>query len=392
MQNRPAIVPGHIKKERLVWCDMIRLLAFFFLLCCHAADPFYAASAYAPGENTSSPELIAWGTLWGSFVRPCVPLFVMLTGALTMPVKTNMTQFYKHRIPRVLIPFLIWSAIYYLSPWLMGLMGFDNTDVRKLFVWTENDSTSFNDAIGRVARIPYMFSYIACHMWYIYMLIGMYLYLPIFSAWVERATKKEKEIALLLWTASTLLPYFTTYISRYCFGTCEWNAFGLFYYFAGFSGYLLLGHYIREYIHWNLSRTLAAAVPLLIIGMTVTYFGYTHIMALEDRTPEMVELFWTYNTPNVMMMSLAWFLLICRVRISPYGSAARLLANLTACGFGIFMIHYFFVYPGFIMGEWLHLPAPLRIPFSALIILACSWLIVAVVRRLMGRNSRYLVG
>lgn len=274
----------------------------------------------------------------------------------------------------------------------MGLMGFDSTDVRKLFVWTENDSTSLNDAIGRVARIPYMFSYIACHIWYIYMLIGMYLYLPIFSAWVERATKKEKEIALLLWTASTLLPYFTTYISRYCFGTCEWNAFGLFYYFAGFSGYLLLGHYIREYIHWNLSRTLAVAIPLLIIGMTITHFGYSHIMSLEDRTPEMVELFWTYNTPNVMMMSVAWFLLICRVRISPYGSAARLLANLTACGFGIFMIHYFFVYFGFIMGDWLHLPAPLRIPFSALIILACSWLIVAVVRRLMGSNSRYLMG
>ena len=34
-------------KERLVWCDAVRLLAFFLLLCCHAADPFYAAAAYA---------------------------------------------------------------------------------------------------------------------------------------------------------------------------------------------------------------------------------------------------------------------------------------------------------------------------------------------------------
>ena len=28
------------QKDRYVWCDAIRLLAFFMLLCCHAADPF----------------------------------------------------------------------------------------------------------------------------------------------------------------------------------------------------------------------------------------------------------------------------------------------------------------------------------------------------------------
>ena len=36
-----------LAKDRLVWCDAVRLLAFFLLLCCHAADPFYAAAAYA---------------------------------------------------------------------------------------------------------------------------------------------------------------------------------------------------------------------------------------------------------------------------------------------------------------------------------------------------------
>ena len=105
-----------IEKERLVWCDALRLLAFFFLLCCHAADPFYAAAAYASSGKVSDPELVLWGTRWGSLVRPCVPLFVMLTGVLSLPVKSSMENFYKKRIPRVLCPFLIWSVIYYLTP------------------------------------------------------------------------------------------------------------------------------------------------------------------------------------------------------------------------------------------------------------------------------------
>ena len=224
------------------------------------------------------------------------------------------------------------------------------------------------------------------------MLIGLYLYLPIFSAWVERATKKQKEIVLGLWVLSTFLPYFTEYVSKYAFGTCEWNSFGLFYYFAGFNGYMLLGHYIQHYIHWNWNKTLIIALPLLIGGFLITYSGYSYIMELPDKTPEQVELFWTYNSPNVVMMTIASFLLVYRIRINPNGRIASSLANLTTCGFGIYMIHYYFVCVGYDLGAWLHLPAPLRIPFSALVILACSWTIVYLAKKALGKRSVYLLG
>ena len=210
-----------IHQNRLIWCDAIRLLAFFMLLCCHAADPFYAAAAYATSGVSVDPKLVQWGTRWGSLVRPCVPLFVMLTGVLSLPVKDSMESFYKKRIPRVFFPFLIWSVLYYLTPWFTGLLGLDSSMVIKLFSWAESDSQAFSDGLANVVRIPYTFSFIACHMWYIYMLIGLYLYLPIFSAWVQKATKRQKEIVLGLWALSTFLPYFTEYVSKYAFGTCE---------------------------------------------------------------------------------------------------------------------------------------------------------------------------
>ena len=381
-----------INKDRLVWCDALRLLAFVMLLCCHAADPFYAAAAYASSGSSTDPELVQWGFRWGSLVRPCVPLFVMLTGVLSLPVGRSMESFYKKRIPRVLFPFLIWSVIYYLTPWITGVLGMDSSVVYKLFSWAESDSQSLSDGLTLVARIPYAFSFIACHMWYIYMLIGLYLYLPIFSSWVEKATKRQKEIFLVLWALSTLLPYFNEYVSRYAFGTCEWNSFGLFYYFAGFSGYMLLGHYIQHYIQWSWKKTCTVALPLLIGGFLITYTGYSFIMELPDKTPEQVELYWTYNTPNVAMMTVACFLLVYRIRIQADSLIAKWLGNLTTCGFGIYMIHYFFVCVGYDAGACLGIPAPLRIPFSAIIILACSWSLVALGKKALGKYSQYILG
>lgn len=42
-------------------------------------------------------------------------------------------------------------------------------------------------------------------MWYIYLLIGLYLYLPIFSAWVEKASEKAKLWFLVAWGITGLV-------------------------------------------------------------------------------------------------------------------------------------------------------------------------------------------
>lgn len=381
-------------KKQIVWLDAVRLLAFFFLLCCHAADPFYATATYANADagGPVDPAMLTWGERWMAFVRPCVPLFVMITGALMFPVCQSMGAFYKKRILRVLWPFLIWSVLYYLFPWITGLLGLDKSIVYTCFIWAESDSQSFQSSLANILRIPYTFSFIAQHMWYIYMLIGLYLYMPIFSAWVERATKRQMQVVLGLWGLSTFLPYFHQFVSTYAFGTCTWNSFGLFYYFAGFNGYLLLGHYLRYHVNWSWSRTWPVALVLLVAGFLVTYLGYGYIMSLPDKTPEMIELFWTYNTINVACLSAAWFLLLKHVSLPAESKAGRMLANLTFCGFGIYMVHYFFVGLCYQIIQTFALPVCLRIPASALLIFAFSWILVSVVKKAMGRRAVYLMG
>jgi len=110
----------------------------------------------------------------------------MIIGALLLPVRGDTSAFYKKRITRVLYPFFIWSVIYNLFPWITGWLGFSPQIILDFFPYAGEEvmRQSFSVAVKYILNIPFNFSILAVHMWYIYLLIGLYLYLPIFSAWV----------------------------------------------------------------------------------------------------------------------------------------------------------------------------------------------------------------
>ncbi|MDE7025235.1 MAG: acyltransferase family protein [Paramuribaculum sp.] len=371
----------------LNYLDTIRFAAMLMVMACHACDPFNAGATYGTGE--ANADMFLWGSIWGSSVRACVPLFVMLTGILNLPTTMPMQTYWKRRITRVLWPFLIWSTIYNLFPWFIGMLGLPESTVYDFFVWASSSSPALSDNLSRVAEIPFKFHYIACHMWYIYMLIGLYLFMPILSAWVATATKRQIELVLLIWLASTFLPYLHEFSGKYLFGECEWSTFGTFYYFSGFTGYLLLGYYIVKYIPAKVTPTLTFAIISFLCGLAITYFGFSHMTAQPDATPEQTELFWSYCTPNVMLMTIAIFTVLRLVPIK--GWIAKALSNFTVCGFGIYMIHYFFVGPTYHWIETLSLPTGLRIPAATILIMAASWSLVALVKQLY-KHSRWLLG
>ena len=109
-------------------------------------------------------------------------------------------------------------------------------------------SQSLSASLGYIADIPVNFSVTDVHMWYIYLLIGLYLFMPVFSAWIEKASEKAKLCFLAAWGVTLFIPYIREFVSPYIWGECSWNEFGMLYYFAGFNGYLLLGHVLRRHV------------------------------------------------------------------------------------------------------------------------------------------------
>ena len=375
------------KNQHIVWLDVVRFIAMFTVVCCHCTDPFN----FYPGTAPNIGEIKLWGAIYGSVLRPCVPLFVMITGALLLPVRGDASTFYKKRIPRVFYPFLIWSVLYNLFPWITGLLGLNPQIILDFFPYAGEEvmQQSFSVSLEYILMIPFNFSILAVHMWYIYLLIGLYLYLPVFSAWVEKASERAKLMFLLAWGVTLLLPYYYQFVSNYLWGTCSWNSFGMLYAFAGFNGYLLLGHYLKN-LEWSLKKTLAIGIPMFAVGYAVTFLGFRHITALPEYTDEMLELFFTYCSLNVVMMTIPVFMLAKKVKVNSE-RMKKASADLTVCGFGIYMIHYFFTGPSVVLMRAIDMPIGLQIPVAAILAFAVSWGLVWLIYR-TGKVAKYIVG
>ena len=303
--------------ERVVWLDLLRFVAILMVIAAHSVDIYNAT----PQENSDNSF---WGAFIGSMMRPCVPLFAMMTGMLLLPIREKAGEFYRKRIPRVLFPMILWSAIYYLTPWFIGVLGGDKAVVSIFFPFEFSPSQEFSDAVGNIAMIPFTFNGYTTHMWYIYMLIGLYLFMPYLSAWVEKNDQTLIRTFVALWGCSLMLPYIEQLISRDIFGVCAWNNFGTFYYFAGFAGYLLLGHLMGGGNRLRSAKAIAVGTMLYVSGFIITYSGYS-TMAEQfsyEEAPDMLEMFWQYCSPNVVLMTIGVFLIIQRAKIDRHAPKA----------------------------------------------------------------------
>ena len=369
--------------KRIVWLDFVKFVAIFMMIAVHCTDNVTPAERSEPWYNL-------WGSFYGSFMRPAIPLFVMVTGALLLPVRQSISAFYTKRLTRLVVPFIIWSVVYNLFPWLTGVLGLPPTVINDFFAWAEPDQ-SFSGALHNILMIPFNFSMLAVQMWYVYLLIGLYLYMPIFSAWVRQASIKEQRVFLALWFISLFIPYLREYLTKDLWGTCSWNEFGLLYYFAGFNGYLLLGYYIMNNnmnVTWG--RLAVFGIPSFVIGYCVTFWGFKSITAVPGQPVELVELFFTYCSPNVLMMTLPVFLVIRKFRFDSL-AIRRFSTSISTCTFGIWMSHYLFLGPCYMLVESLPLHTMVKMMVCTVLLLSVTWGFVYVVRK-SGKVGRWIMG
>lgn len=358
------------------------------VVCIHCADPFNVSP-----EGRSNPDFHLWGSIYGAMLRPCVPIFVMLTGILVLPVTTTWREFYTKRLLRVAIPFGCWSVIYNIVPWITGLIGLPSTVLRDIFAYAPIDaSQSLGDALRNILLTPLCFNVYTTHLWYIYMLMGLYLFMPFFSSWLTQADKRQKRFFLTLWFVSLFIPYAYYYLSPDIWGRCTWNEFGMLYYFSGFNGYLLLGHYLfYEVRTGSWLKTISISLPLILLGFAVTYVGFTDLSSQPQCSELQLELYFQYCSPQVAAMTTGLFLLIRKI-CEKQNTDHRIMTSVTRCGLGIYMSHYLIIGVCYALTQRWPIPTALRIPATALIALAITWSLVAALHRMTPTLAKRLLG
>lgn len=175
-------------------------------------------------------------------------------------------------------------------------------------------------------------------------------------------------------------------------GVSAWNTFGTLYYFAGFNGYLLLGNYlVNDVQEWKWFKTIILSLPVFAIGYIATYIGFKTMTANPECSEQEMELFFLYCSPNVALMTLAFFLVIRKVRVKSK-RMILMLENITKCGLGIYMIHYFIVGLGYAIADALAIPVFLRIPVTAVIVFVICWAFVSACYKFAPKYSKWIFG
>lgn len=249
-----------------------------------------------------------------SVARICVPLFVMISGYLLLPVSTSTATFFRRRFTRILFPWVFWCVAYAVY-----------------FMLRSGDG--IGTCIASVCRIPLNYGVEVGHLWYIYMLIGVYLLAPIVSPWLRQCGKRELQGYLALWMLTTLLPYLH-HAGIALWGEASWNITPAFYYYTGFGGYFILGHYLRRYGCPRLSVSMA----LLVVGYLFTAQTFLYFDSFAKDAVEL-EIPWDFCSVNVMMMTLGTFGALSRVHLSATSTIGRLVISVSTCSYAMYLAH-----------------------------------------------------
>ncbi len=297
---------------RVLWPDLVRVCALFAVIVLHVAA--------VPVTHFRELPLNEWwwANAYDSLVRPCIPLFVMLSGALLLTTSDwNARNFVRRRVVKVVIPFLAWSAIY--AAWNCALHG-QTTSVARFL---RHLAGGMGDPVQT-------------HLWYLPLILSLYLLLPIVRIYTTNSSIRNQLYFALLWL-------FVTVVRPWIEAAGVPIGFYLDPLF-GFIGYFVLGATIWTFVPRRLEwRWCVVAGVAFIGGYAVTAIGTYELTVLGSG--DLDETYYSNLAPNVMLMSVSAFVLLRHLgtwleeRRTDYHRTVRVLGLASEASFGAYLIH-----------------------------------------------------
>ncbi len=329
---------------RLLWIDVLRVGSTFAVVVLHAA-----AGAMSRASDTGSPSWWA-ANVTDSCVRWSVPVFVLISGALLLdPAKPEgPAAFLKRRLTRILTPLVVWSIALLL-----------------LRVLLEPSITARDIARAVLEGRPYG------HLWYLYMVLGLYLFTPFLRTYVRHSSSAERGwlilVLLLVSSGASMLDY--------VYGSAGWMTWVLF---PRYLGYYLCGHQLRRADPAAISTgwvllLLGSAALVTVLGtyVLVNLVGPLRGLALYD-----------FLSPSVIVMSLAVFVSVRRLVPAgdpPATFTGRMIGRLAPATLGVYLVQYPMLHLLARAGVTSDLINPwLGIPSISILVFVSSYAVVAV--------------
>ena len=294
--------------NRILYLSRLKALSCIAVVVLHA---FYAANAYAANAGAQSAMLsVRNAMMWA------VPCFVMASGALLLDrnrILSNKKLFGKY-IPRMAIALVVFSLLFSV---------FDAELIKH---------SSFGETVKDIFSDIFLGTGWA-HMWYIYLMLAIYLLLPVYKMISTNAKASELKYLLLVYCVFlSVIPFIETISGRKLpFYICVFSIYPL---------YLFLGHVLHTGII-KLPKNASGLMFLICIGITAMLTAYSCSTASDapETSKKISSLLEVYSFPLYIAASVGAYGFFRRTKNKPFPVLDTISAELDNCSFGIYLIH-----------------------------------------------------
>lgn len=332
-------------KERVIYFDYLRILATIAVIFLHVA----AQNWYTTDVNTLNWHVF---NIYDSIVRWGVPIFIMISGALFLEKEINIKQIYSKNILRLLTAFIFWSIVYSLV--------------------TKGSTLTI---LSNIITGYY-------HMWFIPMIIGLYISLPI----IKNVIKSDKTTKYFL-VLSFIFVFFIPQIIQLGedFGDDRMKILlsslnktikniqpSMF---LGFTGYFIAGYFINK-----IKITKKKRIPIYLLGIigTIITIMLNAYLSIKKQTP--VSTYYGNFCVNVLMQSIAIFVFFKYSKLK----SNNIIKKLSKYSFGAYLIHVLIIEQlntHFALNTLSFNPI-ISVPIISIIVCIISFLISAIINKI----------
>jgi surface polysaccharide O-acyltransferase-like enzyme len=284
----------------------------------------------------------------------------MLSGALILPKKDTLKNFFKKRFSRILFPFLFWSVIYFIF-----------------------NIIEYNDEISKYTTAEwhdYLINQITMgtsfHLWYVYALIGIYMTFPILSKWIVNSSKKEVWYFAFIWAIEII--YNLTWADTYktdidlCF-------------FTGYLGYPVLGYLLSSRFTFKLIKPVS--LGLFLTGTLITIIATDYCTKANGT---FCEDYYSYTSINVIIAAIGFFIFFSQSSFK-LTALRPIIDFISKYSFGIYLSHVLVLFYLSEIGISYELINPIiGIPLTTIICLIISLLLTLGISKIPG--GKYISG
>jgi len=296
-------------KKNYLYVDLIKVVAIFLVVFLHTTG------IHLSQWNKVGHDVWMIENTYESFTRMCVPLFIMISGAMLLKKEEAYSEFFRKRFMKILIPGIVWTIVY--SEWRVHFLG-------------EN--------IGKKALLKMAISGpVYYHLWFFYMIVGLYIITPILRKFTRNASDKDLMYFSSLWVIFvSIIPTVLTWLHlKYGINIQLGIILPLI---TGHVGYYIIGYQLNRMEYKKLHIYLSWVV--LIVSWLATNFGTLYVTSFVGNFH---DIFYSYFSPTVVFEAISGFILlkhygeILEDKISK--GLKNVFSRLGVASFGVYLIH-----------------------------------------------------